>query len=356
MPAAPRRSSAAAEAIVKIEEAYLRPLLEKSRPLLTKVFAVFAFIAPHLSNIYGTVTGLWEAGKPYHIDQLGPALLGFFLCFFGGNFVVLIATVEAFRTCGWTAMHENLELLYNDLQSVRKASIADDAVDADHDGKSDTQQLWDEKPDEWLMHKCKVGITNCDPEHIGSALGGLNSGVIAVLAVLKIEFAKAITLGATIGSILASYLDRHIKGPIAEVIDELEPSTQTSEKYKMWISPGIRYICQAIGIFVAFWIQRIISAFHAAIRGGEIFTAGMLGYLITFPAFKTYLDVDGDGKPDIEPGSKAFVFMALAMATLGFLFQLSHGFTNSSLFFPLNLVFLPLTIAETSLTWFVASN
>jgi hypothetical protein len=243
--------------------------------------------------------------------------------------VVLIATVEAFRTCGWTAMHENLQRLYNDLQQMRKASIVDDAIDADGDGRSDMAVLWDDKPDEWLQHKIKVCITNCDPDDIGGALSGINTGFIAVLAVLKIKFAKAITLGATIGTILATMLDRHIKGPIAEVIDELEPSKQTSDKYKMWITPLIRYTCQAIGISVAFWVERIISAFHSAVRGGEIFTAGMLAYLITFPTFKKFLDVDGDGKPDIEPGSKAFVFMALSMATLGFLFQLSFGFSSA---------------------------
>jgi hypothetical protein len=87
MPEKSRRSSAAAEAIIAIENSYLRPILEKSRPYLGKIFAAFAFLAPHLSTAYNGIGGLYEAGKPYHIDQLGPALLGFFLCFFGKHLV-----------------------------------------------------------------------------------------------------------------------------------------------------------------------------------------------------------------------------------------------------------------------------
>ena len=41
------------------------------------------------------------------------------------------------------------------------------------------------------------------------------------------------------------------------------------------------------------------------------------------------------------------------MSTLGFLFQLSAGF---SLFFPLNLIFFPLTLAEYFLQWFVSTH
>ena len=44
---------------------------------------------------------MWAKAKEYDVEELFPAILGFFMVFFGGRYMVLIATVEAYRQCGW---------------------------------------------------------------------------------------------------------------------------------------------------------------------------------------------------------------------------------------------------------------
>ena len=97
------------------------------------------------------------------------------------------------------------------------------------------------------------------------------------------------------GEALANNISPFLVDPLKEVLDP---------KYHKWIIPVISYACKSIGISFAFFLQRIISAVHSAIRGGQIFTQGVLEYSLKVPALKKYLDKDGDGKPDIEPGSK----------------------------------------------------
>ncbi len=38
--------------------------------------------------------------KPYHPENLLPALIGLVMAFFGGSFLITIAAVEALRGCG----------------------------------------------------------------------------------------------------------------------------------------------------------------------------------------------------------------------------------------------------------------
>lgn len=329
------------EIVHKFAEEKLRPILDKAKPYLAKLLEFLNFIYPYLVLVYETISALYEKAKPYHVDSLGPALFGLFLAFFGGHFVVLIATVEAFRTCGWDRMKAHLTVIYKDLNKVKAASAQDDKKDDDHDGIADVKQI---STEDLVLRKFDLFLTEVDPEALSMAISGLNSGFIAVLAVLRVKFAKAVTLGATIGEAMANNIEPFIVEPLKDL---LEP------KYHKWINPAIQYTCKSIGISIAFFIQRIISAFHSAIRGGQIFTQGILEYAIKVPALKKYLDKDGDDKPDIMPGSKPFLAISAVVSLLGFVTQMSFGF---SLFFPLNLLLFPFTLLEYTMTWCIADS
>lgn len=102
------------------------------------------------------------------------------------------------------------------------------------------------------------------------------------------------------------------------------------------------YLFRSIAVTIAWTLQRIISAFHSAIRGGLMFSRNILNYLsamnyVHIDHEKTYLDeVAGYG-----------------VALLGLWFQLSLGF---SLPFPLNIFLLPFSILEYLLLWAVNST
>jgi len=331
----------ATDVVHQFAEEKLKPVFEKVKPYMAMLLQALNFIYPYLVMAYEGVMKFYEAAKPYHIDSLGPAFFGFFLAFFGGHFVVLIATVEAFRTCGWDRMKQHLSVMYKDIMKVKAASAEDDKKDEDHDGIADVKQIGSQ---DLVMRKFDLFLTECDPEALSMAISGLNSGFIAVLAVLRVKFAKAVTLGATIGEAMANNIEPFL-------VPSLEDLLET--KYHKWIRPAIQYTCKSIGISIAFFIQRILSAFHSSIRGGQIFTQGILEYAIKVPQLKKYLDKDGDNKPDIMPGSKPFLAISAVVAILGFTSQMTVGF---SLFFPLNIILFPFSILEYLMTWFVADQ
>merc|ERR1712007_267779 len=97
-----------------------------------------------------------------------------------------------------------------------------------------------------------------DPAVLNSSLSSLYTGWVGVLAVLKIQFAKVVTLGHAIGS------------RIYKTVARFEPALEkmVPEDYSKWVGPVLNWICKAIAITIAWWTQRILSAVHGAIRGG----------------------------------------------------------------------------------------
>ena len=56
---------------------------------------------------------------------------GLVLCYFGGEFTLIIACVEAYRMCGWQESKKSLEDLAKDVDKVLTASENDDLVDGE---------------------------------------------------------------------------------------------------------------------------------------------------------------------------------------------------------------------------------
>ncbi len=135
-----------------------------------------------------------------------------------------------------------------------------------------------------------LALKSVDPSQVSDALAAVYGGCIAVLAVLKLQFAAAVTLGNSLGDIAA-----RAAAPAALPL----VSAALPAEYKKWAEPLFRYACKAGGVSLAWWLQRVLSAFHSAFRGAEMFVACALvvaarrGYII---------DRNSDGKSDIEPG------------------------------------------------------
>lgn len=160
------------------------------------------------------------------------------------------------------------------------------------------------------------------------------SGFIAVLATLKIQFAKAITLGNAIGDALEPPAEMLLVPPLKMILPE---------DYKKWAQPLVQYTVHSIAISIAWFLQRIISAFHSAIRGGTMCSRNLLHYLGkrgVIPEINhedTYLDE----------------IVGAILAALGLFFQLSFGF---QLPFPLNVILFPFTMVEWFLMRMVTSD
>lgn len=290
-----------------------------------------------LDKMFPYFHGAWEnsvrVGKilePYRLGLLLPAALGLILCFFGGSYMTLIAAFEAYRIAGWEAQVALLAELSRDMGVFVKASLEDDKVDADGDGIPDVQQV---SLQQVAQRKTLLFLKTVDPRRFGEVVGGLQTGLFAVVATLKFEFAKAVTLGTVIQRMLQKPTHVYIV-PLIEA--QLPPD------YRHWGGDLCNWAIKAVTISIAFTIQRIISAYYSAMRGGLMFSRNILEYMDKMGVVSVRAE---DSIVDEVVG--------YLVAGLGLYWQLSNGF---SVPFPINVLLIPASLAEWCLLWLVNSK
>lgn len=299
----------------------MQPYIEKGAPYIAKFIMFCVLAAPHIFQAIHKIDELVQR-LPLRIIR---AIIGFTVCFFGGVFPLTIAAVEAWKQCGGDQAIASLKELRNEFVKVADANKKDDDVDADHDGTADVLQM---SGQELVTHKAKLIAKVVKPEMISTQLTLLYSGWVAVLATLKIQFAKTIALGAAIG--------HQLYGPCEKFVQPLL-SDMTPDEYKHWVPWGLKWGCKAIAVYIAWWIQRIISAFHSAIRGGL-----MCGReLVDFANEKGYIKTSSDDTHLDE-------IVGWSLAGLGLVVQFMLGFAVP---FPLSLVMWPMYFVEGAIAW-----
>lgn len=314
------------EAIVaKAGNSNVGELVKKFKPVLDVCSSVFDAVAPpviKISNlVYSTYTLL-------PID-LCFAILGLILTFFGGSFAVTIAACEAFYNSGYETVMTNGEYLWAEFKILWKKSREDDEKDEDKDGVADVLQI---SAKELVTRKIGFFFANCsDPQKLMDMFWGIANCLMAVIAVLKVQFAKVIALGAAIGE--------NLRKPASWFFVPIL-STVLPSKYHQWIAPGINFVCKAVAITIAWMIQRVISAVESAIRGGLLFSRRILKCLnkrgiIDFDDEETYLDE----------------ILGWGLAAVGIYFQIMNLFAIP---FPLNLLLFPVSIFENTLIWIIS--
>jgi len=284
---------------------------------------------PFFHDAYIRYTVISEYLTPWRLGLLNQAFFGLLLCFFGGSYMTLIAAVEAYRLNGWDVQVKLVNELITDFNKFRIANERDDVEDLDKDGIPDVEQI-DTKA--LAQRKALLFFRTIDPNHFGDIIGGLQSGLFAVIAVLKFQFAKAITLGTVIQQMLKKPVDMFIT-PLL--------TAQMPAEYRDWAPVGLGWVVKAIAIWVAFFVQRVISAYYSAMRGGLMAARNVLEYCSKMGFFS------------INPEDTIIDEVAgYSLAAIGLYWQVSAGF---QLYFPLNLLLLPATMAEWALLWLINS-
>jgi len=311
--------------------AYATPeMIEKLMPFFHKIGDLVNWIVPKIEYAWEQLLVVKHKLDPYHPEELVNVFFGLFLIFFGGLYLTLLATVEAYRMCGWTQTKEYLLDLYEDYKVVRDANAKDNELDENNDGVRDVEQI---SKKALATRKIKLVLKSCNPQKVTGALSGLNMGFMAVMATLRLQFAQAITLGAVIGDMFQKTADAYLTPLLSRAVPP---------DYQKWVPIVLRYICRSIGISFAWFLQRIISAFYSALRGGSLFAKGLL----------TFAGRNGYTAPFNE-GSIFFSAIVLGSALPGIYWQISSGF---SMPFPINLLMMPFSILEWWLTWMVNSS
>ncbi len=282
-------------------------------------------IIPMLVTTYDYVLQQSTLLEKYQLHLLIPSFLGIVMCFFGGRFMTIIAACEAYRLIGLDSQLKFVRDLKVDFAKFLEANKDDDQVDVNNDGVADVKQI---DKTALVQRKFLLFLKTVDPVRVGDALAGLQSGFLAVVATLKMQFCKAITLGSALGEIVLKPANKYV----LPVLEGVLPET-----YKKWAKPTISYTVKCLAVSFAWFIQRIISAFHSAVRGGHMFTQNILEYL----NHMGYYQLDANSTQIDE-------MMGYFISAAGLWYQLRTGF---ALPFPLNVLLLPFTMLEWWLIW-----
>ncbi|CAJ1339500.1 unnamed protein product [Effrenium voratum] len=300
----------------------VRNHLKSAAPYLAIAWIHFLIALPHLVKAAKKV----QAAVMMLPDKIFWAILSFLVCFFGGIFPVTIAAAEAWNLCGGIECWEQTKVLLNEFMKVADAS-KEEAKEEDKD-KDQKETL---SSNDIIQKKMAVALRVMEPEKVSTSLSTIYVAWIGVIGVLRLQFARTVTLGEVIGS------------KVYKPISKIEPAIESviPEDYQKWVPVVTRWTCKAIAISLAWWIQRIISAVHSAIRGGMIFAE----YLVDFLHEKGYLEVEHKDTYIDEA-------IGWSIAALGFLTQLACGF---QLPWFLNFFLWPIQLLEATIVWTVSA-
>jgi hypothetical protein len=141
-------------------------------------------------------------------------------------------------------------------------------------------------------------LKTVDPKRVTDALAGLNAGLLAIIATLKLQFAKSITLGNSIASLLEQPAKQY-------VVPNLKAAMHPD--FQKWAEPLTIYAIKSTAISIAWMIQRVMSAFHSAIRGGHMFAHNVLDYLTTMGYMTEEVRKSSNLDTFLAPGNPFFL-------------------------------------------------
>ena len=304
--------------------------LRATSPLLGIALRFAGLVGPLYIKAYRQIYS-WYLQAPGNVVEM---VFGLALCFFGGTYAASIAAIEAFRLMGWTRMQADILFLADQATLVVSESKKDDALDDDHDGIADVQQI---SKRALVQRKLRLGmLTVTEPHRIQLAVASLWSAYVSVLATLRLEFARTTALALGLAEMLRLPATRALAPPLAAAI---------GADLKHWVGTIIDSSISLVAIVTAWYLQAIVSAFYSALRGGKLFAHGLFcllntkGWIHSVPFVQKPFDPDASYLDEV---------VAYGLFALGFGTQLLYGFGLS---FPFNLLLLPLTAVEWILRW-----
>jgi len=290
-------------------------------PVADAIHRGFVVAWPYIVSGYLKGKAIYDKMPEYSVVMI----YGLTVAFCGAHFAALVAVVEAFKQSGaFKKIGACLMDLYESFKKLHAENEKDNAVDEDGDGVSDVDEL---SNGELFLRKVGLVMRTVDPNKFNKALSGLYSGFLAAVMVVQFEFAKTVTLGASLGDFMEKSVDILLDPFLAMVLPK---------EYLPWVDLLEKYICRAIGVSIAWAIQFYNSLLHCAVAGSLIFSRALIPFLNQRDIIHvenledTYLDE----------------IIGWAVAVFSIFVQYIFGF---KLLFPFNVVLSPLLGVEWTL-------
>lgn len=367
----------------------LYPLLKMIATVL-EIVCVFLLIGVELQ--VEAVRFLWRKVRSHHPEYLLGMFFGVLFCFFGSFFCTTIAAFEAFRLFGYDRLLKSLAQIRGDLTNLRQSSrrfsqmlressqSSEDSgdkvgrTDDNNVSTKESEESTGEDPDNKenkdgtdntaggsssksspdllfrddserkrrnsvVLSSVYLAMVTINPHHFAQAVFVLNAGVLAVIATLKVQFAKTITLGNSISNFLEK--------PVMAVADPFVEAIFPSE-VKQWGHFIIVLVLKFAAISVAWTLQKLIAAFHSSIRGGMWISRNLTNYLLVASI------ISDKHKITLQEYRSWIVYsLGYLFAACGLYFQLLH---RQALPLPFNYLFFPFLFTERVLIWVVNNS
>lgn len=262
------------------------------------------------AKAYATTCGLHE---------LTPMLIGLCICFFGSHYTMLIAVVETVRILCWQDLKHSYDILYRNYSVAIEQSRKDDMVDADGNGVPDVLEL---AKAELLSRKMTIFMKSVDVDEMKVATRTFGAAAMAVIASLRVQFARSLALGSALASLVKEYI------PLEALMKECLPPDM-----QKWSSVFASVVLNGIAILLATLLGGILSTVHCCARGSDIFVQ----HAVRIAKERGLLE-EGITMETVKVRS-----LVAVIATMGFLWQMTH---QNAVPFPLNLLMLPFSFAE----------
>jgi len=290
-------------------------------PVADAIHRGFVFIWPYLVAGYIKGKAVYDQMPEYSVVMI----YGLIVAFCGAHFAAIVAVVEAFKQTGaFKKIAGCLVELYESFKKLHAENAKDNAKDEDGDGVSDVDEL---SNGELFLRKCGLVMRTVDPNKFNKALNGLYTGFLAAVMVVKFEFAKTVTLGASLGD----FMEKSVDILLDPLLEQILP-----KEYMAWVDLIEKYVCRSIGVAIAWSIQFYNSLLHCAVAGSLIFSRALVPFLNQRDIIHvenledTYLDE----------------IIGWALAVVSIFIQAAFGF---KLLFPFNVVLSPLLGVEWTL-------
>uniref|UniRef100_A0A7S3PPR9 Uncharacterized protein n=1 Tax=Aplanochytrium stocchinoi TaxID=215587 RepID=A0A7S3PPR9_9STRA len=218
---------------------------------------------PHLDKLAIQWQKLLHTLRPYGLEEITRMVVGIGLMFFGGFFITTVAVAEAIQQGGSQQFLKSVSILKEQMKLIHHANEKDNQEDVDGDGIADVKQI---SPAELSRRKMALFFKTTNPDTVSEALGNLYTIFVAIVATLRLRFARTISLGAAIGESIQKPVGKYAVPRLKKLL---------SEEYQKWALPATRHMCRFVGVSIAFYLQRILATVYTAIRGARLFVDGV---------------------------------------------------------------------------------
>ena len=213
---------------------------------------------------------------------------------------------------------------------------------------------------EFAQRKMFLALSHIkEPKRLETAIGSLWSAYMAVLATLSLQFAQIVALALGLAETIKPSFARVLSGLLELAIDP---------KLWKWIPTIINSTLNLLVVYIAWKVAEILASVYSGLRGGRMFAIALMGFIIDMDLINwiplipetvreniaSWFEEEKDEEGNVT-GYNGYLdeVLGYTLAAVGVYSQISSGFNIA---FPLNLVFMPLTIVEWFLRYQIAST